>query len=164
MKLKVWITVLSFLTVMNLAALGALLLNSPDGRPRDSRGRGFEGRRGGRDNPRLELRREEREQMRQLMDTFRNDTRDLRQRADQLEDRLVEMMSEDTVDSLAIDSLLLDLSAVRLEIGRKATANLIAAKQFLSPRQQEMFYRAVLGVRPGGPPPGERPGGKRRRG
>lgn len=102
--------------------------------------------------------------MRQLMDTFRKDTRELRERADGLEDQLVEMMSKDTPDSLAIDALLLDLSAVRLEIGRRATANLIAAKQFLSPRQQEMFYRAVLGVRPGGPPPGTRAGGKRRRG
>ena len=148
MKLKLWILVLSFLTVVNLAAVGAFLFVHHS--PRMSNDHGFRHPGGrpffGRDRHGLP------ERLTTLIHEFRDDTRDLHRRAIELEDEVVERMKEARVDREAVDSLLKELSAVRLEMSRKAAGKMIEAKEFLSPEQQEVFYHAILRGRPGGPP------------
>jgi Spy/CpxP family protein refolding chaperone len=145
---------------MNLAAVAAFLLwrsNAQD--DRGFRGPGFR-------PPFMErgphgLESEEREQFMTLIHDFRDETRDLRDRAVELEEEIVEQMQRERVDRAAVDSLLKEVSAVRLEISERATDKMIDAKEFLTPRQQKMFYRAILGARPGDGPPGKRPRARR---
>ncbi len=160
MKLRIWVVVLSFLMVMNLTAVVAFLFmrsHAPDDR-------GFRGP--GPRHPFMErgphgIESEEREQLMTLIHGFRTDTSDLRERAVELEEEIVEQLQRESVDRAAVDSLLKEVAAVRLEISERATDKLIEAKEFLSPRQQEMFYRAILDARHGEGPPGKRPRSRR---
>ena len=152
MKLKIWIAILSFLTVFNLAAIGTFLLLHSTRKPGDRDFRHAGPRGAFFDRDRHGLPREKWERLTTLIREFRDETRDLRARADELENDIVELMQEDHVDRAAVDSLLEEVSAVRLEIGKKATDKMIEAKEFLSLEQQEVFYHAILRSRPGGPP------------
>ncbi len=160
MKLRIWVVVLSLLTVMNLAAAAAFLLVRSHARDDD----GFRGP--GVRPPFMErgphgLQSEERERFMTLIHDFRTETRDLRDRTVELEEEIMEQMQREHVDRDAVGSLLKEISAVRLEISERATDKMIDAKEFLTPRQQKMFYRAILGARPGKGPP-ERPPRARR--
>jgi len=154
MKLRTWVVVLSFLMVMNLTAVVAFLfMRSHEPDDRGFRGRGSRG-------PFMErgphgFESEERERLMTLIHDFRTETGDLRDRAKGLEDEIMEQLQRERVDRVAVDSLLKEISAVRLEISEEATGKLIEAKEFLTPRQQKMFYRAILGARPGEGPPGK---------
>jgi Spy/CpxP family protein refolding chaperone len=155
MKLRIWVVVLSFLTVMNLAAVAAFLLARSDTRDdRGFRGPGLRPQFMERGPHGLES--EGREQFMTLIHDFRTETRDLRDRAVELEQEIMEQMQRERVDRAAVDSLLREVSAVRLEISERATDKMIDAKEFLTPRQQKMFYRAILDGRPGEGPPGKR--------
>jgi Spy/CpxP family protein refolding chaperone len=152
MKLKIWITVLAFLTIVNAVALGTFLFVHFTQGPvaPELRRPGFRRTLGEGRSPGLRFRSEEREQLKTLMHDFRSETRDLRRQAHAIENEVFDQMQEDPVDRAAVDSLLDELSVVRLEISKKATENLLEAKEFLSPQQQKTFYRAILGERPGG--------------
>ena len=137
MKLRIWVVVLSFLMVLNLTAVVAFLFM----RSHEPDDRGFRGQ--GRGRPFADrgphcFESEERERLWTLIRDFRTDTRDLRSRAGELEEDIVEQLQRESVDRAAVDSLLKEVSAVRLEISERATDKLIEAKEFLSPRQQEM--------------------------
>jgi Spy/CpxP family protein refolding chaperone len=152
MKLKILMGALLFLIVLNVATIGTFLYIhftrppqpsglhtvGPDG------GRPFDG--GG--PHALHFRSKERMQLRKLMQDFHLETVDLHARLSTLEDETFALMQQDPVPRADVDSLLGELSTVRLEIMRKATDKLIEAKAFLTPEQEERFYSAILGMRP----------------
>jgi len=149
MKLKIWIVILSFLTVINLTAVAAILVHHVDFRPQGDELREPEDRSRFMERGRHRLPREERKRFMELFHEFRDDTEDLRERTTMLENEIVDLMRQDPVAREALDSLLVEVSALRLEISRKATDRMLEAKEFLTPEQQEMFYRAILRGRPG---------------
>ena len=173
MKLKVLVGVLVFLIVLNLATIGTFLyvhftrpemppvVDGPEFTHRDA----DSGRR-------LRLHRlpsEHREALVGLLREFHSETEDLRTRQDALEGGVFDLMQGDPVPVARVDSLLGEVSRVRLEISRIATRKLIKAKGVLPPEEQRIFFDAILQARPAphfsqGPRHGERPFGGRWRG
>jgi len=173
MKLKVLVGALVLLIVLNLATIGTFLyvhftrpemppvVDGPEFTHRDA----DSGRR-------LRLHRlpsEHREALVGLLREFHSETEDLRTRLDALEGGVFDLMQGDPVPVARVDSLLGDVSRVRLEISRIATRKLIKAKGVLPPEEQRIFFDAILQARPAphfsqGPRHGERPFGGRWRG
>jgi hypothetical protein len=91
--------------------------------------------------------------MRELLSEFHFDTAELRFRIHELESETFDLMHRDPVPTAQVDSLLAEISSVQLSISKIATKKMIEAKAFLSPEQQEMFFKALLGPRP------DKPGG-----
>ena len=173
MKLKVLVGALVFLIVLNLATIGTFLYvhftrpampsvaDGPEFPHRDA----DSGRR-----PRLHrLPSQHREALVGLLREFHSETQDLRTRLDELEGGVFDLMQGDPVPVARVDSLLGEISRVRLEISRIATRKLIEAKGVLPPEEERMFFDSILQARPTphfsqGPRPGERPfGGRGRR-
>jgi Spy/CpxP family protein refolding chaperone len=152
-KLKILIGILVFLIVLNLATIGTFLFmyltqdrSAVAERPFLEKRIGW--RPGRSMHPMMRLDRQERQQLTKLLDDFHMETLDLRMQVDSLETQVIMLMHEEPVPTNEVDSLLERLSAIRLEISKKATKKLIEAKSFLSPEQREMFYKAILQVRP----------------
>lgn len=165
MKLKILIGILLFLIVLNLATIGSFVYFRFTRESRDYEGMPFSGRGrrgsfGKEGHPEMRLAREDREQLRDLLYDFGEETSNLKIRIHDLEDQTFEAMQEDPVSRERVDSLLEEIADTQLEISKKATEALISAKSVLSPEQQEMFYNAILRVRPS--PPGMGPGFRNR--
>ena len=153
MKIKIAVGVLFFLIILNLATIGSFVYFRFFQEPEDqidfpSRRRPLEPPFEGGDVPAHWLRPEEREQLRGLIHDFRLDTQELKMNIHDLEEEIFELMSRDSLPTGEIDSLLEEMSAIRLRISRKAVEKLIHAKSVLSPDQLELFYGAILRVRP----------------
>lgn len=149
MKVKVLVGALVFLVVLNVAAITTFVVTmqrkpSP---PRWGTGRGPGGR-GGMDFWR-DMDRKDRQQLRDVAHAFQDSTRDLQDRSREMEDQVFELMRQDEVDRARVDSLLQEISEVRLEIGRKAIDNLIETRRFLSPEQQRILHQMILRNGPG---------------
>jgi uncharacterized membrane protein len=149
-KIKLLIGVLVFLIVLNLATIGSFVyLQWSRGRdhvsilvpaPEVSR-RGREGRQLGRG---MRLRKDERSELWRLLEEFRGETEALGNRVRELERRSFGLMQREPVPRDSLDNLLEEISAVRLEISRRAADKLIEASVHLTPDQQRHFYAAVL--------------------
>jgi uncharacterized membrane protein len=149
-KIKLLIGVLVFLIVLNLATIGSFVyLQWSRGRdngpilvpaPEVSR-RGQEGRRMERGT---RLRKDKRNELWRLLEEFRAETEALGGRVRDLERQSFGLMQRDPVPRDSLDSLLEEISAVRLEISRRAADKLIEASVHLTPEQQRYFYAAVL--------------------
>ncbi|MEX1275579.1 MAG: periplasmic heavy metal sensor [Bacteroidota bacterium] len=163
MKTKVLVGVLLFLIVVNLASIGTYLYqrytSPPDG------GMGFQpGGMGGPmfgrgESPMMQLSAEQRQRMMELFQAFHEETGEIHQMIRSLEDQTFELMQHESVPMEAVDGNLRQLAALRLEMSRRATQNLIKAKSFLTPEQQRMFYGAITQARPGPGPGGPMGGG-----
>jgi hypothetical protein len=92
---------------------------------------------------------QQREQLEALLQSFRDETIDMRTRIHELETQTFELMQRDPVPMERVDSLLEELSATRLAMSKLTAQKLVEAKSFLSPQQQGMFFDALLGPRPG---------------
>jgi hypothetical protein len=86
--------------------------------------------------------------MHKLMMDFREDTRDLQQKIFILEDTTVALLKNDPPPMSRISDNLKQISDLRLLINQKAIHNLLQAKSFLPPVQQDMFFRAIMQARP----------------
>lgn len=161
MKVKILIGVLVFLMVVNVATIGSFvcLRYKQERRIADFRGHGFSERQGraplqAERRRMMRFPREHRKQMRELLREFQTDTAELRLRVHELEAETFELMQRDPVPTAQVDSLLEEISAVKLGISKIATHKMIETKSLLSPEQQEMFFKAMLGPRP------DKPGGR----
>jgi hypothetical protein len=158
-KVKVLIGVLVALIVLNLATIGSFMywrwrsprsevtvwpVHSPEGR----RGLGARAERR-RENPAFRPSREERQQLMALLEEFRSETGELRKKIYEDENRVLSLMQSDNVRRDEVDSLLVEISRSRLEMGRLAVGKLIESKAYLSPQQQHRFFDSIILSRPG---------------
>ena len=96
-----------------------------------------------------------------------DDTRELRDRMQVLEEETIDLMQQDPVPRAQVDSLLREISDLRLETVGRAIDKMTEAKAFLTPEQERMFFHAIQRAGHRGPPGrgfgNGRPGGPRRR-
>lgn len=152
MKTKVLLGILLFLIVVNLSTIGVFVyhvLKSGPGQPgmQAFKEEGPPGMMEA-DSPMMRMQPEVRERMHALMIQFRDDIKELQQMAFVLEDTTVAMLKNDPPPMDRINENLKKLSDLRLSINQKAVHNLLQAKSFLNPEQQEMFFRAIMQARP----------------
>ncbi len=151
MKTKVLVGILLFLIVINLSTIGVFVFHMLRG-PKEAEPIAFEGGRSpgmmAPESPMMRLQPEVRERMHKLMMSFREDTRDLQQKIFVLEDTTVALLKNDPPPMGRISDYLKQISDLRLLINQKAIHNLLQAKSFLPPEQQEMFFRAIMQARP----------------
>jgi len=152
MKLKVLVGALVFLIVLNLATIGTFLymhFTRPE-LPPMADGPGFPPRdHASMRKPWLHrLPSENREALVGLLDELRSETEDLRTKMRDLEGGVFDLMQSDPVPEARVDSLLAEISEVRLEISRIATRKLIEAKGVLPPEEERIFFDAILQARP----------------
>jgi Spy/CpxP family protein refolding chaperone len=151
MKTKVLIGILLFLIVINLSTIGVFVYhgfkgpNEPgpapmQGMPQPSMMNPV--------SPMMQMQPEVRERMHALMMKFREDTQDIQTKIFDLEDTTVALLMHDPPPMGRISDNLKQLSDLRLLINQKAIHNLLQAKTFLPPVQQEMFFRAIMQARP----------------
>jgi hypothetical protein len=167
MKLRVLVGVLGFLIILNLATIGTFLYVHFTRPPRPSLSlapdEGFRGRPRAAGRPWLRrLPSEDREELVGLLREFHGETRDLRLKLRSLEDQIFDLMQNDPVSVVTVDSLLGEVAAVRLDISRVATRKLIEAKTILPREEQRMFFDSILQARPAprgmhGPGPDDEP-------
>jgi Spy/CpxP family protein refolding chaperone len=170
MKLKVLVGFLGFLIVLNLATIGTFLyvhftkpptpaaFAPPDAAPR-----------GGPMGERPWFRGlppEQRRELVALLEEFQQETSEERTKLRTLEGDVFRLMQNDSIPAARVDSLLEEISHVRLGISRAAIHKLVKAKTVLTPEEQRMFFDAILQARPAlfrdrVPPRGERAFGRR---
>lgn len=152
MKTKVLVGILLFLIVVNLSTIGVFVYHTLQRGPRQLDDGPFEGGRPpgmmGGESPMMRMQPEVREQMHALMMKFREGIRDTEQRIVVLEDSTVAMLKIDPPPMDRINENLKKLSDLRLLINQKAVHNLLQAKSFLNPEQEDMFFRAIMQARP----------------
>ncbi|MCX6142657.1 MAG: periplasmic heavy metal sensor, partial [Ignavibacteriales bacterium] len=100
------------------------------------------------ESPMMRLQPEVRERMHKLMTNFREETRDLQQKIFVLEDTTVALLKNDPPPMGRITDNLKQISDLRLLINQKAIHNLLQAKSFLPPEQQDVFFRSIMQARP----------------
>jgi len=151
MKTKMLVGILLFLIIINLSTIGVFVFHMLRG-PKEAE---TMAREGGRlpgmmtpESPMMHLQPEVRDRMHQLMTSFREDTRDLQQKIFVLEDTTVALLKNDPPPMGRISDNLKQISDLRLLINQKAIHNLLRAKSFLPPEQQDMFFRAIMQARP----------------
>jgi len=153
-KTKVLVGILLFLIVVNLSTVGVFVYHTFTGGPGDSRPFPFErngqpGMMGGQ-SPMMSLEPETRERMHELMMAFHEEVGPLQDRIFQLEDSTVALLKNDPPPMERINSNLKRLSELRLSLNQKAVYNLLRARTFLTPQQQDTFFRAIMEARPQG--------------
>jgi Spy/CpxP family protein refolding chaperone len=152
MKTKVLVGILLFLIVINLSTIGVFVFHMLRG-PKEAELMAPEGGRPAGmmapESPMMRLQPEMRERMHKLMMSFREETRVLQQKIFVLEDSTVALlMKNDPPPMSRINDIQKEISDLRLLINQKAIHNLLQAKSFLPPEQQDMFFRAIMQARP----------------
>jgi uncharacterized membrane protein len=92
----------------------------------------------------IRLNAEERVRLMNQLQEFYEDTAELRRRVRDLETTAFALMERDSVPRAELDSILAEISDVRLEMRRFAVDKLIESKAHLTPHQQKHFFRAIL--------------------
>lgn len=158
MKTKVLVGILLFLIVINLSAIGVFVYHllkpalpefdpvAGDGVPQPGMMRGG--------MPMMRLKPEAREKMHKLMVAFREEIQGYQEQMFALEDSTVAMLKNDPPPMSRVNEHLKQLADLRLLINEKAVHNLLQTKKFLSPEEQEVFFRAIMQARPQGMPMG----------
>lgn len=154
MKTKILVGALVFLIVINLATLGTYLFLQFTAPPDD-----IPSFAGGPPGAMLELDASTRERLRVLMQEFRREAMPIQQRIRNSEDSLARMLQQDPVPLDLVDSLFSRIAELRTAVGQRAVRRLVETKSFLSPEQQQIFFRSVLDQQPR-----MRPGGGMRQG
>jgi Spy/CpxP family protein refolding chaperone len=151
MKTKALVGVLLFLIVINLSTIGVFVFHMLRG-PKEADPLAPEGSwpagTMAPESPMMRLQPEVRERMHRLMTNFREETRELQQKIFVLEDTTVALLKNDPPPMGRITDNLKQISDLRLLINQKAIHNLLQAKSFLPPEQQDMFFRAIMQARP----------------
>jgi Spy/CpxP family protein refolding chaperone len=152
MKTKVLVGILLFLIVVNLSTMGVFVYHILRGGPPQLDALTVDGVRPpgmmGGESPMMRMQPEVRERMHTLMMKFREDVKETQEKISALEDSTVAMLKNDPPPMDRINENLKKLSDLRLSINQKAVHNLLQAKSFLNPEQQEMFFRAIMQARP----------------
>jgi uncharacterized membrane protein len=162
MKTKVLVGALLFLIVLNLATLGTWLyvrFVAPPAEPVLPMG--------GPPELMRELNDSTRQQLRAVMMEFRRDVMPLQRQVRAAEDSIALWLQQDPVPVSEVQDVLRRAADLRASISIRAVERLVATKQFLTPEQQRMFFRAIIEAQPRGPRSdgfGARPGAGRRPG
>ena len=154
MKTKVLVGVLLFLIVINLSTIGVFVYHLVKPAPPElglAAGDGVPppGMMGG-GMPMMRLNPEAREKMHKLMVAFREEIEGYQEQMFTLEDSSVAWLKHDPPPMSRISENLKKIADLRLLINEKAVHNLLQAKKFLTPEEQEMFFRAIMQARPQG--------------
>jgi len=146
MKIKILVSVLVLLIIVNLVAIGTRVYNRwarPDGdfyrRSKLMPPPGDEG-------PKLS--KEQREKLGNLLDNLRDETRDQHMRVRAVEDQIFEEVQKASPDSVRIDSLLQNLAQNQRVLSFVALKKMREAKTFLLPEQQRRFFNLLIRSRP----------------
>lgn len=149
MKLKILIGALVFLIVVNLATLGSYIYfriqHTPP--PLIERFPPFGGgppHWEGHSDVRLDLTPEQRRQLQSLIREFQEESRELRFKKMGDEERLMELLQADTLDTNVIEQTIQQISEEQFEIRRIAIRKLVKARTFLTPNQQKRFYLSLI--------------------
>jgi hypothetical protein len=143
MKIKLLVGTLVLLIVVNIAAIGAFLavqMHHPRAH-REFRGRLKH------DRPFARFNREKRQDVLESMQQFHEEIGGLVKETAALEDDVASVMGESPVRRERIDSLLVRISANRLEIARRATDRMIEMGETLAPDEREHLMRALMRMR-----------------
>ena len=153
MKVKLLVGILVFLIVLNLATIGTFVYlhfardRHPIGHPMMRMHDDL--RRTARAHKKW-LRNGDRRQLMSLLVEFREETHDLRNQLHDIEQATLAAFEAEPFSEGTVDSLLRAGTDVRLEMSRRAVQKLIDAKEFLTPEQQRLFYKAIIEGRPMG--------------
>ena len=153
MKIKLLVSALVFLIVINLVTIGTftyLHFNEKE-----------EGRFKFRSQDSLmippflhpgeigeELTIEQKEKLFGLFNNFRKESEDTQLKIQEVQDELIEMFRSETFNEDEVNEQLNKMAQLRLEISKKAVSNVMEAKSFLSPEQFENFLHAIMQFRP----------------
>lgn len=151
MKMKLLVVALVFLIIINLATLGTYLYfrfaRDHDGPPFGPPNRAPEFMK--------QMDEVQRTRLFELMRGFHEETRDMRERVRVIEDETFRFLQRDPVIQDSVNARLEAISRMKLEISKRATTKLLAAREFLTAEQLEHMYRGILQMRTG--PPGDGP-------
>jgi Spy/CpxP family protein refolding chaperone len=142
MKPKVLSIILIFSLALNLAVIGTFIFRQfePPLWPGDRPSAGSERM----PFNRMDLNKEQRDEMTRLMHQFREVNRENRRMIFDLEDELMQTMRADEFDSLKIDSLVNRIARLRIDQSKQAIRHFIKIKKFLTPEQQEHFHQMIM--------------------
>lgn len=169
MKIKFLVGALILLVIVNLAAIGTVIMMRARRLPMPER-RGIRAvaPEGELRSRRTRIPREHREELMVQLHDLQQETEPFRERIADLEGQMFETLHAEQASEAVIDSLLSEISNVQFEMSKVATRKLIEAKEILPPEHWEMFFRAMLNARRGrmgmmGPRGDGRSGGRRGR-
>jgi hypothetical protein len=168
MKLKILVGILVFLILVNLGTIGTYLYMTgrgmhrpipelagpplggprPGGMPPEGVPTG-EPPPGGRPPLAMMLDASQQEQLNRLMETFVKDTWSSDTAARDLEESTFKMLQKDHVPQEEVEANLEKISALHLQISKRAFQSLMEAKSFLRPDQQQRLFDIIIGGRPG---------------
>jgi len=150
-KLKLLISVLLFLIVLNLATIGTFMYKQWKQEdtyraPHAERQLHSRSRRSGEMRT---LNPEKRQVLRRLLKELHEETENLQDEISRKQIEAFALLERETVPRDSLNMVLEQVSELRLEISRRATDKLIKAKVHLDPNQQKMFFRLILMSRTG---------------
>jgi uncharacterized membrane protein len=158
MKLKIIISILILLIIVNLGIIGSYIYfqfvkTEPIYPSRTEKYR-VDHRRS-----ELKLNRNQRKQLRKLLRELEKDTEELKLRLHTLEKDAFALLSLDSIPQDKFDQKLKEINELRFTISQKSFQKMIEAKEALSYEQQQHFFRALIqmemgsskGLYPGSP-------------
>lgn len=135
MKKRIALGILAFLTIVNVAALVFFARNHfappPPPAPPVVHHRLAK---------RLDLRKEQLQQLKKIRRDFHRQTRPLRDSLRENHAELIEKIQQEQIDSLAVDSLLEHIARLQTSMHRQAIYSMHREGQKLSPDQRDKFY------------------------
>lgn len=139
MKPKILIGILLFLIVVNVATIGSFFYFRMQHRPpldeRAPLG--------------ALLSTEKRERLHTLMRGFQEEIHPIRQELQVNEKELYQLLISESPDREMIDQKMNDISRLREEIAQKAIDRMLVAKEFMSEKEQKIFFQHLLENRMG---------------
>ncbi|MGD9899685.1 MAG: hypothetical protein AB7T22_11235 [Calditrichaceae bacterium] len=152
MKVKLLVGALVFLIIVNLTALGSYLyvqMTSPDPFPSAPSGDITMPHKRMEERPGARLDREQWAQLRNLLDNFQQETKELNMEINQLEVATFTLLQQIPVPEDQLLANLEKISALKLEISKVAVLKMTEAKNFLKPDQQIRFFNMIMKAGPG---------------
>lgn len=151
MKLKILISILILLIIVNLATLGSYVYFKAKEESRTFAAYPpFPGNIP-QENfipPRLDLNREQRERFLELKRKFEGETKNLWQEVGKLREEILTEMQKDSFSMDRIEDKLEKIAQLRLEIEKRGIQNLTEAREFLTPPQRQHLFNFLM-ERPG---------------
>lgn len=152
MKVKLLVGALVFLIIVNLTALGSYLyvqMNRPEPSQFGIAGDESMPRNRLPNRPGARLDREQLTQLRNLLENYQRETKELTMEIDQLEMATFTLLQQIPVPEDQLMENLEKISALKLDISKAAVRKMTEAKNFLEPDQQIRFFNMIMKAGPG---------------
>lgn len=152
MKIKILIGILLVLIAINLGTIGTYLylqLNRDKNIPHwdQSRRSHFPPNH----RPEMKLDKQQRHQLRNLLQEFQQENQDIRNQIWELERTTFDLLQQENIPQNQVNQNLKQLSDYRLKLMTAAVEKMIKAKSFLNPEQQKHFFDFIMESRPAPP-------------